>query len=266
MSTTNDIINTIETDSALFDILTNFSDDYIDNITRESLEMKFRPFNNKLPNYPYILERNFQAIIDHYTGDNIEMIKEKRLDTFNRIISVICEYYNLSIVNPIPDESIYSVTFWLNQIFVVEFTERMINFYTNYIMRNVSAFINVIPEEKRTPRTNYAKNIFNDKDKVDYIILYENINYVFNAMASMDIPFENLVTELSDESVSRFITSFITEIRDCYKNKFAVYLVDENYKTTMTAAIQLNLMKIVLGSNSILDPENNPFIVESEYN
>jgi hypothetical protein len=82
----------------------------------------------------------------------------------------------------------------------------------------------------------------------------------------MDIPFENLVTELSDESVSRFITSFITEIRDCYKNKFAIYLIDENYKTTMTAAIQLNLMKIVLGSNSILDPENNPFIIESEYN
>ena len=254
--------NGIETDAALFEILSNFSDDYIDSIIQESLEMKFRPFNNTLPNYPYLLERNFKAVKEHYHGDRTELIDEKRTDTFNRIINSICNYYNLTLINQIPDDNLYSFTFYLNKIFVLEFTERMINFFVNYIVTNAESFVAAIPEEKRTPRTNYAKKIFDNKDKLNYLIIYENMNYVFNILATLDIPFNNLILGLSDENVANFLTSYVADVNDCYKNYFASYLINENTRADMNAAIQLNIMKMVLGSDSILDPNNNPYIVD----
>lgn len=262
MDNVNDVVSTIETDSALFDILSHFSDDYIDNIITESLELKFRPFNNKLPNYPYLLETNFQAIFDHYAGDNIDVIKDKRYSTFNRIIQVICNYYNLSVTNPISDDIIYPFAFTLNQVFVMEFTQRLIDFFTNYIITNASSFVQAITPDKRAPHTNYAKKIFDNKDKVNYLIIYENMNTIFDMLIGTDIQFNNLVLGLSDQNTANFLTSYLADNGDCYKYHFATYLYNPDYKADMTASIQLNLMKMVLGDNSILNPNNNPFLVD----
>lgn len=256
----NDKINTIETDSALFDILSNFSDDYIDSIIQGSLQTKFRPYNNKLPNYPFLINSNFQAIFDHYTGESIDTIKQKREDVFMRFVNTICDYYNLSLTNTPDDDRLYPFTYVIYQVFVLEFTERMITFFTNYIIQNAESFVNSLPENRRTAHSNYAKQIFNDKTKTNYLIIYENMPYIFDILAGLDIPFNNLVLGLSDENTANFITAYVADNGDCYKYHYASYLVNSDTKAEMNSAIQLNLMKMVLGTDSILNPNNNPFI------
>ena len=256
----NDQINTIETDAALFDILTNFSDDYIDSIIQGALATKFRPYNNKLPNYPYLINTNFDAILDHYTGESIDTIKQKREDVFMRFVQSICDYYNLALTTMPDDGHLYSFTYILYQVFVLEFTERMITFFTNYIIQNADSFVNALPENRRIARSNYAKQIFNDKDKTNYLIIYENMPYIFDILAGLDINFNNLVLGLSDENTANFITSYVADKGNCYKYHFASYLINSDTKAEMNSALQLNLMKMVLGNDSILNPENNPFI------
>ena len=256
----NDQINTIETDAALFDILTNFSDDYIDSIIQGALATKFRPYNNKLPNYPYLINTNFDAILDHYTGESIDTIKQKREDVFMRFVQSICDYYNLALTTMPDDGHLYSFTYILYQVFVLEFTERMITFFTNYIIQNADSFVNALPENRRIARSNYAKQIFNDKAKTNYLIIYENMPYIFDILAGLDINFNNLVLGLSDENTANFITSYVADKGNCYKYHFASYLINSDTKAEMNSALQLNLMKMVLGNDSILNPENNPFI------
>lgn len=256
----NDKINTIETDAALFDILSNFSDDYIDSIIHGALQTKFRPYNNKLPNYPYLINQNFTSILDHYTGESIDTIKQKREDVFMRFVDSICSWYNLSLTTTPSDESLYPFTYTLNQIFVLEFTERMISFFTNYIIQNAESFVNSLPESRRTAHSNYSKQIFNDKTKTNYLIIYENMQYVFDILAGLDIPFNNLVLGLSDENTANFITAYLADNGDCYKYHFVSYLINSDTRAEMNSAIQLNLIKLVIGNDSILNPDNNPFI------
>lgn len=260
----NQMINTIETDQALFDILSNFSDDYIDNMVKASLDpkIKFRPFNNRLPDVPKALNLKFQSVKDHYTGDSVDLIDQKMYDSYMRIIQIICEFYNLSLnIDAITKENLYPFTYYMYQIFVTEFTNRMLDMYTTYIIENSTSIIANIPEDKRTIRSNYIKKIFDDKTKMNYMIIYENMNIVINILASLDIPFYQLLVRLSDEQSADFLSIFVNDNGDCYKYYFAPYLYSEDTKASMISILQLRIIDEALDHpGSIFNPENNPYL------
>lgn len=260
----NQMINTIETDQALYDILSNFSDDYINAMVRESLEphVKFRPFNNRLPDLPKTLNLQFQAIKDHYTGDSEELIEQKMYDCYMQIVQMICDAYNLNLnINAISKENLYPLTFYMYQIFVTEFTNRMIDMYIDYIISNSNSIVANIPDDRKAIRSNYTKKIFDDKTKVNYMIIYENMNTVIDILSGLDVPFYQLLVKLSDEQSADFLSRFLTDNGDCYKYHFAPYLYSEDTKAAMTSILQLRIMNEALDHpGSIFNPENNPYL------
>jgi hypothetical protein len=55
-------ICSIDTDAGIASILSNFNSDYITHVVSDSLNMRFRPYEDEMPNFVDILERQFAGV------------------------------------------------------------------------------------------------------------------------------------------------------------------------------------------------------------
>lgn len=240
----------LNTDYEISTILGNFSEEYISNTIKSTIDYKFRPFGLRSPDYPTILKNQFQNIYAHSTGYD-DIIRDKEYETYHNIIATIIEYYNLTVVDEIPDEQLYPVTFYLYQILVSEFTDRMINMITNYIIQNSLSIVTQLPKAIQT-KTNYSSKLYTNPN---YITIYDNMTDVLDIVAGLDIDMPTLFTLLSDELVSNLICTYIQDRGDIYKNYFASYIANQITSTDVLSAVRLNFTnKTVNNARAIMDP------------
>lgn len=248
-------ITAIETDRALADILSNFSPEYIQDLLTQAFMWKFRPFENRMPNYAYIFEQQYKGIKDNYVGPTPELIDQDRDNTYEMMINIICNNYNLiPDMDNITTENIYSICYILYQLLLSEFTERLIGFYSNYIVTHQAELIAALPEEKRNIKSSYSKKMYADPAQ---ICIYENMVDILDMVASLDIPFYNLLIAISDENTANFITTYISDAGDIYKNYFASYVYDPATRAQMITKVKLAFVQITSDKMNIINGVEN---------
>ena len=84
----NNIVAGINTDYEIQTILNNFSDDFIAHTIKSGLDYRFRPFALRSPNYPQVLNGNFDNIKLNSTGFD-DIIEKKRMDCMEQIIETM---------------------------------------------------------------------------------------------------------------------------------------------------------------------------------
>ena len=254
----------VYTDYGIATILSNFSEGMIQDIIKESLDYRFRPFGLRAPNYPEIINQQLSNVKIHSTGYDNE-IEEQRVASMGTIITTILDYYQLSLTTEIPDELIYSVCYILYQLFVSEFTERMTNFFTQYILNHIESIINKIRMDNlgntKASKNSYVKKIYNNQDLE---LVYENMSYIVDMLAGLDIPFTDLVAYLSDQKTADLISTYVEDTGDIYKNHFAKFLVDQTTSADMITKIRLKYVEATIENKELLDPVTNPYIKEKE--
>lgn len=245
----------IETDRSIGVLLGNFSDDFIRSSVEESLQYKFRPFNTRMPNFPAVLKQRFTMIKEN-TPEYIDDVTEKELEVYNDIIDIICENYNLSVVEDgIPDEYVYTVCYYLYQFFISEFSERTINFLSNYSITNVADLLSHIPNESKTiAKTNYSKKIYTHED---YAMLFDNVEQVLDIISGIDLPFQKLIIYLADSEVlgyqiSALLSNYIVDCGDIYKYHFVSLINNTSTRIDIITAVKINISRI-LGENNELN-------------
>ena len=258
MNTPNYMYTSIDTDKDLSTIFGRFSDDLIENTVLESLQYKFRPFGNRLPNYPFTINEHFNGLIANYNGDPSVIIAKKNEILYD-MLRIICNAYNLQISTEIPDEQLYSLVYVLYQILVSEFTDKMFTFYSNYIVSNKDTLLAAIPDDQKIQiRSTYTKKMYSDPT---IISLYENMEKIIDLVTSLPISFNKLMETLSDPNTAAFISTYITDINDIYKNHYAVYIMDQNTRTDVITTIKIRFMTITQQNMNISAGVNNPYIV-----
>lgn len=254
-------MNSIETDRALADILDNFSGEYIQDLINRAFIWKFRPFENEMPNYTYLLEQKYIGIKDNYTGPNPELIEEDRQETYRLMIETICNNYNLSVdLENLPNEVTYNLCYVLCQLLLSEFTTRMVQFFTNYIISHLNELVNGLPEDKRNIKSSYSKKVYVDPIQIS---AYENMALILEMVASLDIPFHDLMVAISDPRTADFIDTYIDDVGDIYKYHFAKYILDPTTKTQMITIIKLAFVQSTSNKINVMNGDGtvNPFIV-----
>lgn len=245
----------IDTDAAIGELLSRFDSEYITHVMEDSLSknIKFRPYNESMPNYPDILNRQFELDLQS-APDYIDKINQVRRDTYIEIINMITDHYNLAFVtdfNEISDNELYGICRLLYDIFVARFTEYMINFFVNYIVTNVDdIYDNIINTEGIvTPKDTglYSSDNYVDKK---FIIIHANINTIIYNIAGYDISFENMINYFVDKNTSFRLLSIIRDNGDIYKNHYAKYLLDPDTSTHMLTCIKLELQKLTFAVNN----------------
>jgi len=247
----------INTDRDISAILSNFSEEFISDYMMDALtKYKFRPFNTRMPNFPYILEQNFIGIRDNYSGTQPELIEQTRLKTYQSIVRIICEQYDLVIMTDIPDEFIYTVAYTLYQIFVSEFSDNLIRFFIIYLTSNKPSLINALTDEQKTIKSSYSKKAYNNQED---IVVYENIDNILDIISCLDIDLRTYLLFTGGEPAA-MISQFIADSMDIYKNHLASYIKNPDTRIDMITSIKIRFAGDISGNNNIINNSAQFFV------
>lgn len=255
----NKIMAGISTDYEIATILNNFSDVMIADIINESIKYRFRPFGLRLPNYPAILCGQINNVLHHSVGHDEEII-EKKEDVFRYIIKTVADNFGFQISEEIPQQQLYSLCYLIYQLFVSEFTDRMLNFYTQYIIDNMDNILKSIKQEEIS-KSSYSKKIYNNQD---FGVIYDNMIKVMDIIAGLDIQLSELITYLSNKETSDFICSFIEQIDDTYKKNFAVFITDPTTQADVITSVRFRFVQATMENKALVNPNTNPYINREE--
>ena len=252
----NKTISNINADKALSSILSNFDSNYISHIITDSLEMKFRPYSNSLPGI-FSIEGNFINLLEN-VEDSVsrEKILEVREETYKEIIDIICNYYNIQ-YRPLENTDIYSAVFWIYNFFVSDFTNTLINFYVNYIIKEKDGIYDYLKldgcKKDKDSATIYSKKVCPD-EKIS--IIHANIESVLDTISEFDIGFQNLVIYSlgNQEQLISFLLSSVVDINNVFKYHFAS-LLQTNYRADVITCVKLALQQRI-GGDTTSDPSN----------
>lgn len=238
----NNYVSSIDTDIGIGSILTNFESAWVINTVKESLNMRFRPYEGPMPNFVDILNRQFEVLLAN-SPDYREQVLQTRDESFREIIDTICGYYNLEFsgyeeLQPI---ELYGIAKTMYDIFVSKFTLYMIDFYVNYVITNIDSIYAYLitddsirkPKEKDTMAKSYINNKF--------MLIHANLNKVILNTASYDIPLQDLLLFFTDQNTASRLSMFIEDKGDIYKNYYAIFLRDERYMAELLTSIKLKL-------------------------
>lgn len=236
--------SSIDTDAGIGTILSHFSTEYIKHVIEDSLNMKFRPFSDAMPNMVDVLERQFLSIQNN-AQNYTEKVADVRIETYKEIILMISSYYNLQFVGNFDNmnpEEIHGIAHVMYDIFISRFTEYMINFYVSYIVDNADSIVSYLKTDEsvnkpKDSRLYQAKNFIDEK----YIIIHANVNRVIYNMAGYDIPLQILLNYFLDPSSAMRIGSLLQDVGDIYKTHYASYILDQRYSAGVLTNIKLKL-------------------------
>jgi hypothetical protein len=232
----------IDTDAGIGSILSNFSTEYINHVIDDSLNQKFRPFDGPMPNMVDILERNFNSINDH-SPDYIERTNSVRKETYIEIINKILVAYNLSFtedIESLADGEIYGIARCLYQVFVSDFTDNLIFFFTSYIINNADGIYNYLIAIDNINRP--KNNVFSSENFIDnkFALINANANMVIYNIAGYDISLTELLNVFFPNNAIRF-NELLQDNGDIYKNHFASYIKNINTSPEVITRIKLLL-------------------------
>ncbi len=239
----NNFSRSIDTDAAIGSILSNFDSAWIIHTVQDSLNMRFRPFADPMPNFVDITNRKFDTILIA-SPDYAETINSTKEETFREIINTICNYYNLTIdIDSILSMELYGVAHMLYDIFISRFTDYMVSFYIRYVMGNIDNIYSYLsndesvkkPREKDMPVKSYIDPKFQ--------LIHANLNKVILNMASYDIPLEVLLSYFVDPATAQRLGMLLNDKGDIYKNYYASYLLNDAYMAELLTCIKLELQK-----------------------
>lgn len=243
----------IDTDMAIGSILSNFDSAWVIHSVEDSLNMRFRPFGEPMPNFIDILNRQFAATIDA-GPDYRQQIEEVKNQSFREIINTICRYYNFELtedISELPDLEFYGIARNIYDIFVSNFTEYMINFFMTYIIQNMDSIYTSLmnddnikkPREKDLPVKSYIDPKF--------YIIHSNLNKIILNMQTYDIPLEVLLTYFVNADMAARLGQLISDKGDIFRNHYAIYLSDQRYMADLLTTIKLRLQARTQESLSI---------------
>lgn len=250
----------INSERAVGTILSNFGSDFIMDVIDDNLKMKFRPFHSGSPNYVNILEQQFN-MTKTMNPAYIDQIEEKRSTTYREIINRICTSYNLLFVgeqnNELNPNELYNIAAVLYDVFITNFTERMINFFVTYIVSNKEDIYKTIDgaEEykKNKEITAYGRKIYTDSMLV---VIHGNLNSVLDNIAGHDIPMTVLLTYLTDPNIASYLSTILQDAGDLYKYHYGSYIINPSTRAELFTAIKLSMQSIA--SDKAIDP--NQFV------
>jgi len=244
----------IDTDYGIGTILSRFDSEYITNLIKTSIEQKFRPFSEPMPNMVAVLSRQFKGILDN-SPDYKDQVLKVEIETYQEIIQMICNHYNLSFDNTTDDlygDNLRTLAFILYDIFVARFTDSIIGFYVSYINRNAdhiySYLSNDVEAKKARENSNVAQKMYTNPK---FALIHANLNQVIINMSSYDIPFTELLKYLTDYNTAAKISQYIVDNGDIYKYHFASYVMNPDTMSGILTSVKLALQSETISNVNV---------------
>jgi hypothetical protein len=240
----------IQTENEISNILSHFNSTYIFDIIQDKLDSKFKNFyamNN--PNIVASFEANFKQLQINYPSD-IDNIRYVRNETYKEIIEMLTKRYNLQF-NDMPGLDYFSAAFHLYDFLVANFNGYLINFFSNYIIKEKTNLYNFLKlDEQRKNKdssTLYGKKIFSDPKLA---ILNANLIDVISNICVFDIKLQDILQLTLRKDIADYIGSMVA-YDNFFKESYATVFGDPFVYPLLLTDIRLNIQKIALEQDTI---------------
>ena len=248
-TTNGEILTNVNTDNMLSTILGNFESKYIIDIVRDSINMRFRPFNVGMPGIN-AFEQNFQNIINNLEDYNQKQRTfEVREQTYQEVINVLCQYFNLG-YNPDDNIDTYSVAYYMYDFLVANFSASIINFFTNFIVRNQDMlFAQINPTKENL--NNYSKKVYGN---THLAFIHSNLSKVMDNIAAMDINMGTLLEyAATDMSCKQLFMYTIVENNNIFQYHFLPFLKNYSSRADLITSVKLALQEYTTADAGVIN-------------
>lgn len=233
--------NNIDTDMAIGSILSNFETPWIMHTVNDSLNMKFRPFTEPMPNFVDIVNRQLDAVL-YNAPDYRDKVLETKIETNKEIIDAICSYYKLSFSVPFEEIApleLCGISHTMYDIFVSRFTDYMVDFFITYIINNIDSIYAYIVDESKKPKDKeiQGRNFIDPR----FYVIHANLNTIVMNMITYDITLEQLLSFFLPQNIAPRMIELLQDNGDIYKNHYAIYLQDPRYVADLLTVIKLKM-------------------------
>lgn len=236
----NGVMTNINIDNALAGILDKFDSDYIMDTINYSIDNKFRPYDQPMPNIVYGYDQQFAQLSSQFSS-NADDIAEKRVDTFRRIIDILCVRHNL-VFNDSDEIDYYAAAFYLYKFLVSEFTNNIVNFFTNFLIKERIGIYNAFDMKeikKNDSSLSYSRKLFKD-DKLG--IIHGSIGTIIANIQSFDIDLYSILDLVYvEKDIARYIFSIVSDRGNFFRDFYVTCLLDPKCGAELQTLIKLNL-------------------------
>lgn len=242
----NDLYQTY-TDNDLAIVLQSFDQDYVYHILETSLRNRLKMATYINPNAVSSFEAQFKNVLVDFPAEQ-EKINTLRMNTYTRIIEILCNRYELGF-NDGDVYDLFTSAMYMYDLLVSGFQRCIIRFFTNYIYsekEGLYAALNYV--EHKDTSYSYNKKVYKDP-KLAALSL--NIELVVDSICKFDIPFDvyvNLAYKTEgDPSIPAHLISVLTPLNDFFKENVA-YLFDTEWRGPLLTNIRMSLQELLPAS------------------
>ena len=247
----------IVSDREIASIIGNFSSGMIMNTLHNILNDQDRLRYQSIGNLVNAYETDYNATVAMYP-DHAQQLSQARQDTYEAIINKLCDHFHLS-VNLNGNMDMYSVASSMYQFLVAEFPLNVVNFYYNLMIREKSNIYHRYDLEAfkkaKDSSTIYSKKIYKTTDNKLWLI-HTNLDTIITDMYAQDISLEQVIDlcYANNKVLARFLSSFLLENQNFYKNFIIPYMQGINRPSAITY-IRLQLQPMLIDPKAIIEPQ-----------
>lgn len=238
--TTNSSVYNIHTENEAMQILSHFETGQIIDIIEDSISKRFG-LNVQLPNIVNALEQDFKNTSMNYP-ENIADINNVRTNTYNQVIAIIERTNNVSIqVDDFMD--MYSVAYHLYDFFVSNYKQNIINFFTNFIIRERNNIYNSMHLEEykknRDSTTLYGKKMYKN---TKLAVINACLEYIVDNICEYDFDIQNILNFVyEDKLLAQFLGTIIQPRTDIFKTLYVSAIRTPELRLDILSSIRLNI-------------------------
>jgi len=241
----NPAITNVNIDNQLAGILSQFDDDYIMDVVKDSIADRFRLYNTPRPNVVAAFETRFKELTDGFSS-NTDEILQTRMRVYLNIIDIICDYYGFTF-NASDDTDYYSAAYWLYDFLVSNFTENLKNFYVMYLIREKDGIDNAlglsVNKKDNDTTLSYSKRLFKDPKLA---LIHCNLETIVNQISTFNIDLWTILNCVyqNNPNLPSYIFSLVTDTGNFFMNHYESYVINSRDSADIITYIKLALQQV----------------------
>ena len=242
----NPAVTNVNIDNQLAGILSQFDDDYIMDVVKDSLNDRFRLYSPPRPNVVSAFEFTFKQLTDGFSSNTDDILSTRRR-VYTNIINTICDYYDLTF-NAYDDTDYNSAAYWLYDFFISNFTEYLKNFYAMYLIRernSIDMALNVTSMRKDNDTSySYSKKLFKDSK---IAAIHCNVEYVIREIETFNIDLKTILSCVypANQNIPMYIMSLISDDTGrFFQNHYQTFVIGSKDSADILTYIKLTIQQI----------------------
>ena len=241
----NPAVTNVNIDNQLTGILSQFNDDYIMDVVRDSINNKFRLYSTPKPNVVAAYEAKFKELTDGFSS-NVSEIMGTRQRVYINIINMICDYYDF-VFSDNDETDYYSVAYWLYDFLISNFTENLKNFYVLYLIREKDGIYNALNlsevRKENDASLSYSKRLFKDPKLA---AIHCNLEYVIDQISTFNIDLWTILNYVYQSNINlpSYIFSIISDRGNFFKNYYETFVIGSKDSAEILTYIKLSLQQL----------------------